>query len=1133
MAIFPDGSSGRAFVNQAVTIGGLKLGGTSTARVALTHTLTVTTTFDQWGGTLADGALVLGTGAKGSWQGGTIAAASLTIAPNAQLEVWNTGRRILSTSTLKVQGTLWWNGGDVQTVGASEVRVQGAGRFKITAANATFGSGGSFTVVNDANGLVTVDTAARATLGGDYRTAGATVVENGTLKIAGTAKQTASSGRFLLFSWSAVEVPTDGLRILDGSLGGDGIVRGNLSLADETENSGAMPAIRPFSLRIGKAGTIRVEGNFHMYRGGLEIDIYGPNLPGGYDRIEVVPGAGGGGNVSLAGPAGSERVLVATLAQSHAALGVNDVIGFLTYTSRVNGGDFTIFDGVADDPNWSKGQDASKYWLKPNVAIGAVKGKLGGRVWRDDEAVAGVFEPGDEAVLAGRTVRLFDEAGTTLLASTITDVNGQYLFDNLDVGTYVVEFNRPGGERFAAPDVGGDDALDSDPDPLSGRVVVSVAEDQLHIDAGFYYNAAPIAVDDTYTGHINTTVPGAVLLNDTDADADPLTAALASGPAHGTVALSPDGSFVYTPNTSFTGTDSFTYTVTDGFGGTDSGLVTITVSGAPPVGTADSYSAPAELWVPAVSGVLSNDTAPNGPLTAVLVTGPSHGTLVLNSDGSFLYTPDDEFTGTDTFTYRPTDAGGPGEPVAVQITVTDAPPEAVNDTATTSEGAAVVVDVLDNDTDPDSDPLTVAGASDGLYGTTTVNPDGTITYTPGADFNGTDVFTYVIDDGHGRFSYATVTVTVSAVNDNPVATDDAASTYENMPVSVPVLLNDTDADGDALSVTGVTQGAHGTVTFTSAGVTYTPNTGFFGSDTFTYTISDGHGSTDTAAVSVSVAEVGGSGGSGGSIGDFVWEDADTDGIQDPGEYGLYGATVQLLDGLGNVLATTTTDGGGYYSFGGLAAGTYEVQFVTPGGRTASPKDQGTNDAGDSDADPVTGRTGTFTLGANQQLTGIDAGFWWSPGSGGSGGPGDSGGSGGPGNSGGSGGPGSSGGYIGDYVWEDQDHDGVQDAGEYGVSGVTVYLFDGSNNLLATTTTDWSGHYAFSGLSAGSYQVQFVKPGGYTFSPKDQGGNDALDSDADTTTGRSAVFSLSANQQYLDLDAGMWWGGSGGSGSSGI
>ncbi|AWM36739.1 hypothetical protein GobsT_54120 [Gemmata obscuriglobus] len=112
---------------------GLKLGGTSTARVALTHTLTVTTTFDQWGGTLADGARVLGTGAKGSWRCGTIAAASLTIAPDAQLEVWNTGRRILSSSTLKVQGTLWWNGGDVQTVGASEVRVQGAGRFKITA----------------------------------------------------------------------------------------------------------------------------------------------------------------------------------------------------------------------------------------------------------------------------------------------------------------------------------------------------------------------------------------------------------------------------------------------------------------------------------------------------------------------------------------------------------------------------------------------------------------------------------------------------------------------------------------------------------------------------------------------------------------------------------------------------------------------------------------------------------------------------------------------------------------------------------------------------------------------------------------------------------------------------------------
>ncbi len=122
--------------------------------------------------------------------------------------------------------------------------------------------------------------------------------------------------------------------------------------------------------------------------------------------------------------------------------------------------------------------------------------------------------------------------------------------------------------------------------------------------------------------------------------------------------------------------------------------------------------------------------------------------------------------------------------------------------------------------------------------------------------------------------------------------------------------------------------------------------------------------------------------------------------------------------------------------------------------------------------------------------------------------------------------GGSGGTIGDFVWNDVDQDGVQDGNEFGIAGITVYLFDGANNLIATTVTDWSGHYAFSGLAAGYYQVAFVKPTGYVFSPKDQGSDDTIDSDADIYTGRSAVFYLAPDQQYLDLDAGMYFDGSG-------
>ncbi len=225
-----------------------------------------------------------------------------------------------------------------------------------------------------------------------------------------------------------------------------------------------------------------------------------------------------------------------------------------------------------------------------------------------------------------------------------------------------------------------------------------------------------------------------------------------------------DGTFTYTPYTDFAGTDTFVYTASDGYGGTDTGTVTVTVANTPaPVGTSDSYTAEYEVYVEAAAGVLANDTNPNsGTLTAVLASGPMNGTLQLGSDGSFRYIPNAGFVGTDSFTYRPTDADGPGTPTTVNLTITDHPPFAANDTATTTMNGTAIISVLTNDMDMDYDPLTVIGASDGIYGTTVVNTNGTITYTPQAGWYGTDQFVYVIDDGHGRLAYATVIVTVTA-----------------------------------------------------------------------------------------------------------------------------------------------------------------------------------------------------------------------------------------------------------------------------------------------------------------------------------------------------------------------------------
>ncbi len=179
-------------------------------------------------------------------------------------------------------------------------------------------------------------------------------------------------------------------------------------------------------------------------------------------------------------------------------------------------------------------------------------------------------------------------------------------------------------------------------------------------------------------------------------------------------------------------------------------------------------------------------------------------------------------------------------------------PVANPDEATTDEDTPVTIAVLDNDTDPNGDPLTVSGAT-APNGTVAVNPDGTVTYTPDENFNGTDTITYTVTDPDGNEATTTVTVTVNPINDAPDAVDDAATTPLNTAVIIPVLANDTDVDGDTLSINGTPTSADGTVVDNGDGtLTFTPNPGFTGDATIDYEITDGNGGTDTATVTVSV-----------------------------------------------------------------------------------------------------------------------------------------------------------------------------------------------------------------------------------------------------------------------------------------
>jgi hypothetical protein len=196
----------------------------------------------------------------------------------------------------------------------------------------------------------------------------------------------------------------------------------------------------------------------------------------------------------------------------------------------------------------------------------------------------------------------------------------------------------------------------------------------------------------------------------------------------------------------------------------------------------------------------------------------------------------------------------------VTVTPVNDNPDAIDDAATVAEDSgATVIDVLANDSiAPDvGETLTVTAVTQGANGSVTFTP-GNVSYTPNANFFGSDSFTYTISDGNGGSDTATVNVTVTPVNDNPDAIDDAATVAEDSGATViDVLANDSIAPdvGETLTVTAVTQGANGSVTFTPGNVSYTPNANFFGSDSFTYTISDGNGGSDTATVNVTVTPV--------------------------------------------------------------------------------------------------------------------------------------------------------------------------------------------------------------------------------------------------------------------------------------
>ncbi len=280
-----------------------------------------------------------------------------------------------------------------------------------------------------------------------------------------------------------------------------------------------------------------------------------------------------------------------------------------------------------------------------------------------------------------------------------------------------------------------------------------------------------MAVPDSYNALENTPLSvsagNGVLANDSDADADPITAIGLTQTSHGAVGINGDGSFVYYPNTGYTGPDSFTYKANDGF--VDSNTVTVTIRvDAPPIVTNKSYTdvQNTSLDVLAGQGLLVGATDPDGdPLTVVDVTQPSHGTVTVNPDGSFSYVPTAGYYGNDSFTFSASDGITSSlTPATVTLNVIqDHAPVTVNDSQTVGEGGftSSAPGILANDTDADGDPLTALLVSGPAHGTLAFHGDGSYTYIPNSSLRtaGSDSFSYRAFDGVLAGNVATVTLT--------------------------------------------------------------------------------------------------------------------------------------------------------------------------------------------------------------------------------------------------------------------------------------------------------------------------------------------------------------------------------------
>ncbi|MDB5857580.1 MAG: hypothetical protein JWQ76_1269, partial [Ramlibacter sp.] len=373
-------------------------------------------------------------------------------------------------------------------------------------------------------------------------------------------------------------------------------------------------------------------------------------------------------------------------------------------------------------------------------------------------------------------------------------------------------------------------------------------------------NDAPWAGDQALDTGEDSPLTGNLLASASDVDSTVLTATLASGPAHGSVALQADGGFLYTANANFFGADSFTYTVSDGALASNVATVRIAVAPVNDVPLARDASVATDEDTPLAIDLRNyGRDVEDAVLTPVIVSGPSHGALVAQDDGSYRYVPAADYNGGDAIRFALRDGAGAlsnEATLAIGVTPVNDAPTLTGQSLSTAEDTSLAGNALADAADIDSAALAALLVTGPTHGTLHLNANGSFSYTPDADYVGSDSFEVQVSDGALVSATATVAITVTPVNDAPRLGGRTLTLDEDTFAGGDLLATATDVDSSGLTALLVAGPRHGTLVVDANGsFGYTPYADYFGADSFSYRVSDGQLESATATVAIQVASV--------------------------------------------------------------------------------------------------------------------------------------------------------------------------------------------------------------------------------------------------------------------------------------